>query len=470
MGRSSSQSSGSGLLGCISPRTATLAIAILGIILHLNTYSWLGALSSTLPDVPQRASAPPPPPASAAFVPSPDRFANSAAKDVLSQLESYAHAPPAGEDATNKNVYLPEWIAEAKAYLKAQGLSYVPNQGPAAAPDAAANPPASSGKSAEAIAPPPGRPFEAADAAVNYQIMDEGAEDAERMQWDALRLVIALALSPLCAAFLPRLSALHTLALRTRPRVHLPVGARAPLRRVRLRRASGLVLALQDRQGPCCGQCGRSGDPGQRRRRQQWRGCRRRCGAGWDRRLVRMGDAAGRRLCLGELRGELPHNARAAAARLWACFHRGAAAVLLPRTALLRHAPPHQSAPLRIRHLLSIARVRDINAHVAAAARRAAQRAQVEGLEAARLIARVLTPVVLGPAVLAPGFTLTVFLSCLSPCHFCFLISMYTTSASLCNCTPLSLWHQSPGHARRYGRCAQREIFSVLDWLRTSSG
>lgn len=190
MGRSSSQSSGSGLLGCISPRTATLAIAILGIILHLNTYSWLGALSSTLPDVPQRGSAPSPP-ASAAFVPSPDRFANSAPKDVLSQLESYAHAPPAGEDAANKNVYLPEWIAEAKAYLKAQGLSYVPNQSPAAAPDAAANKSATSGKSVEAIAPPSGRPFEAADAAaVNYQIMDEGAEDAERMQWDALRLVI----------------------------------------------------------------------------------------------------------------------------------------------------------------------------------------------------------------------------------------------------------------------------------------
>lgn len=183
--------SGTGILGCISPRTATLAIAVLGIIIHLNTYSWLGALSSTLPDVPERVWSPAPP-ASAAFVPSADRFAHSAAKaDQLIGIDTFAHPPSANADGSaNKNVYLPEWVAEAKAYLKAQGLSYVPTTPGGNAAEASTNKKAESGKASGATIP--GRFSDTApDAApVGYQVLDDGAEQVERMQWDALRLVI----------------------------------------------------------------------------------------------------------------------------------------------------------------------------------------------------------------------------------------------------------------------------------------
>ncbi|KAJ1030087.1 hypothetical protein NDA16_001000 [Ustilago loliicola] len=187
MGRSSASSSGSGLFGCISPRTATLAIAVLGIIIHLNTYSWLGTLSSTLPDVPERGLATPPPPASAAFIPSADRFSNSAAKaDQLIDLDMYAKQA-AADSTTNNRVYLPEWVAEAKAYLRAQGLSFVPTQGSESSSNAKLN---TFGKANEA-ASTPGRYNDATDASgIGYQVIDDGAEDVERMQWDALRLVI----------------------------------------------------------------------------------------------------------------------------------------------------------------------------------------------------------------------------------------------------------------------------------------
>ncbi|SPO21219.1 uncharacterized protein UTRI_00696 [Ustilago trichophora] len=190
MGRASMGPSGSGIFGCISPRTATLAIAILGIIIHLNTFSWLGALSSTLPDVPERGAAPP---ASAAFIPSADRFAHSAAKaDQLINLDIYAHPPSAAanDDASgNKNVYLPEWVAEAKAYLKAQGLTLVPTQGNSA--EASSNKISTNNKASEATIP--GRFTDAASDAspISYQVLEDGAEQVERMQWDALRVVIS---------------------------------------------------------------------------------------------------------------------------------------------------------------------------------------------------------------------------------------------------------------------------------------
>ncbi|SJX60667.1 uncharacterized protein SRS1_11895 [Sporisorium reilianum f. sp. reilianum] len=175
MSRSTTGLSG---LGWISPRTATLAIAVLGIFLHLNVYSWLGALNSTLPDVPDRDAAQAPPPASAAFVPSADRFVHSAAK--ADQLIDLAAAE--AEGSANKNVYLPEWVAEAKAYLKAQGLSFVPTQGSSGA--------ASNSQPNEAITF--GRYTDPPDATLpaSYTTLDDGAEDVERMQWDALRLVI----------------------------------------------------------------------------------------------------------------------------------------------------------------------------------------------------------------------------------------------------------------------------------------
>lgn len=178
MGRSSSSSSGSGLLGCISPRTATLAIAVLGIIIHLNTYSWLGTLSSTLPDVPERGLA------TAAFVPSADRFSNSAVKaDQLIDFDMYAKQV-AGDATTNNRVYLPEWIAEAKAYLKAQGLSFPPTQGSQGSSSAKLNANAKANQAS-------GRFNDATDASgIGYQVIDDGAEDVERIQWDALRLVI----------------------------------------------------------------------------------------------------------------------------------------------------------------------------------------------------------------------------------------------------------------------------------------
>ncbi len=177
--------SGSGSFCWISPRTATLAIAVLGIIIHLNTYSWLGALSASLPDVPERGSGPTPP-ASAAFVPSADRFSHSAAKyDQLIDLAAAAD-PDAG---ANKNVYLPEWVAEAKAYLKAQGLSFVPRPGEPESdtpPKAAA---AGSSRTKDTVAY--NRFPDAAEAlAASFPYIDDGAEDIERMQWDALRLVI----------------------------------------------------------------------------------------------------------------------------------------------------------------------------------------------------------------------------------------------------------------------------------------
>lgn len=185
MGRSTTSSTGSGLFGCISPRTATLAIALLGIIIHLNTYSWLGALSLSLPDVPERAASGPPP-GSAAFVPSPEHFAKSAARpDQLIDLNAFAQAATNDinaanpNPANNKNVYLPEWVAEAKAYLKAQGLNFVPTQ---------ANGEAEANKSTTTNSKSSEMP--AFDATVGYQVMDDGAEDVERMQWDALRLVI----------------------------------------------------------------------------------------------------------------------------------------------------------------------------------------------------------------------------------------------------------------------------------------
>lgn len=182
MGRASTSSSSSGFFGCISPRSATLAIAILGIIIHLNTYSWLGALTSSLPDVPERAQGPPPP-ASAAFVPSPDKFVNSAAKaGQLANLEAYAHAGSA-DGAGEKHVYLPEWVAEAKAYLKAQGLSEIPTQGNPAVTEAIKSTPNS--RPVDAV-----HHNDAADPAIDFQVLDDGAEDVERMQWEALRLVI----------------------------------------------------------------------------------------------------------------------------------------------------------------------------------------------------------------------------------------------------------------------------------------
>ncbi|TKY90842.1 hypothetical protein EX895_000840 [Sporisorium graminicola] len=186
MSRSSTtSSSGSGVLSWISPRTATLTIAVLGILLHLNVYSWLGAINSTLPDVPNRDLAPAPP-ASAAFVPSPDRFVHSAAK--ADQLIDFAAPSTEAEGAENKNVILPEWVAEAKAYLKAQGLSYIPTPGDTPTPSNN-NAAAENGKPADVITY--GRYADASDTLhTGYQNLDDGAEDVERMQWDALRLVI----------------------------------------------------------------------------------------------------------------------------------------------------------------------------------------------------------------------------------------------------------------------------------------
>lgn len=187
MGRSSASSSSSGLLGWISPRTATLAIAVLGIIIHLNNYSWLGTLSSTLPDVPERGlTASPLPPASVAFVPSADRFSNSTAKaDQLIDLDVYAKQAAADGTANNR-VYLPEWVAEAKAYLRAQGLSFVPTPGNEGSGNPKTN---ANGRASEASAP--SRYNDASDpSGISYQVIDDGAEDVERMQWDALRLVI----------------------------------------------------------------------------------------------------------------------------------------------------------------------------------------------------------------------------------------------------------------------------------------
>ncbi|GAC99360.1 expressed protein [Pseudozyma hubeiensis SY62] len=179
--------SGSGILSWTSPRTATLTIAILGIFIHLNTYSWLGSLSSTLPDVPDRNFASRPP-GSAPFAPLADIFANSAATgDRL--LDTTAAAAEA-DGTANKHIYLPEWVAEAKAYLKAQGLSYVPTQSNAGA-DASANKnsAAGSGKANNAVAY--GRYSDTSGGPpAGYEILDDGAEDAERAQWDALRLVI----------------------------------------------------------------------------------------------------------------------------------------------------------------------------------------------------------------------------------------------------------------------------------------
>ncbi|KAF6767382.1 hypothetical protein PSEUBRA_004456 [Kalmanozyma brasiliensis GHG001] len=174
--------SGSGTFCWVSPRTATLAIAMLGIIIHLNTYSWLGSLSASLPDVPERGSGQAPP-ASAAFVPSADRFSHSAAKfDRLIDLAAAVDS----EGSANKNVYLPEWVAEAKAYLKAQGLSFVPRQGE---PHAESLPnPVGSVKAKDVV---PDRRFEAPDpTSASFHYLDDGAEDIERMQWHALRLVI----------------------------------------------------------------------------------------------------------------------------------------------------------------------------------------------------------------------------------------------------------------------------------------
>lgn len=186
--------SGSGSFCWVSPRTATLAIAILGIIIHLNTYSWLGSLSASLPDVPERGSGPAPP-ASAAFAPSADRFSHSAAK--LDQLIDLAASDT--DSAANKNVYLPEWVAEAKAYLKAQGLSFVPRPGE---PHAESPPkPVGRVKPKDAI---PDHRFDAPEpSSASFQYLDDGAEDIERMQWHALRLVIStlrwyILLSVLC--------------------------------------------------------------------------------------------------------------------------------------------------------------------------------------------------------------------------------------------------------------------------------
>lgn len=146
-------------------------------------------------------------PASAAFVPSADRFAPSAAKaDQLIDLNVDANKPSTASASTSspdtdsngsKNVYLPEWIAEAKAYLQAQGLNYVPTQGNT---DGAAAYVKSTDNSKPIIEA--GR-FDAAAAAAEaavlasdsspaaaYQVLDDGAEDVERMQWDALRRVI----------------------------------------------------------------------------------------------------------------------------------------------------------------------------------------------------------------------------------------------------------------------------------------
>lgn len=191
-------SSSSGIFACVSPRIATLAIAILGIVIHLNTYSWLGSLNSILPDVPERVVASVPT-ASLPFIPFADRFAPSAAKADQSYDLAAAATVAAAATATttsdvqgsaNKHVYLPEWIAEAKAYLKAQGLSYVPTQASTKAESSSNNNAAAeSAKANDAITY--GRYSDVSDALpAGFPIVDDGAEDLERMQWDALRLVI----------------------------------------------------------------------------------------------------------------------------------------------------------------------------------------------------------------------------------------------------------------------------------------
>ena len=140
-----------------------------------------------LPDVPERGLGPAPP-ASAAFVPTPDHFTHSAAK--LDELIDLAATDADG--AASKNVYLPEWIAEAKAYLNAQGLTFGSAPGGIGAPASATD----NKKPAAANAKPNdlvtfGRYSGTADVLPSaFQVLDDGAEDVERMQLDALRLVI----------------------------------------------------------------------------------------------------------------------------------------------------------------------------------------------------------------------------------------------------------------------------------------
>ncbi|KAN0061957.1 hypothetical protein ACQY0O_005952 [Thecaphora frezii] len=87
-------------LGFIPPRTATLLLAALGILVHINFYTYLGGVRQALPVVPDRPYA------------------------LVAPVEPLATPPPHLAIASSaSSVSVPEWFAEAKAYLKAQGVA-----------------------------------------------------------------------------------------------------------------------------------------------------------------------------------------------------------------------------------------------------------------------------------------------------------------------------------------------------------
>lgn len=169
------------VLGCMSPRTATIALAILGILFHINAFSWLGTLSTSLPDGPENQLLRPP-------IPFSGKYANSAARvDELINLGIYDSTRDELAIKSPSNPNLPAWIAEAKAYLKAQGLSFIPTSGHAA--DTSGS---KTGQAAQKWTPP-GRHTPSSTPTtdpLDYQTIDDGGEDVDRMQWDALRTVI----------------------------------------------------------------------------------------------------------------------------------------------------------------------------------------------------------------------------------------------------------------------------------------
>lgn len=160
------------VFGRMSSRTATVLLAILGIVFYVQAFTWLGSVSSSLPDGMEGQKA---------FVPSAfsAKYAHSAARmDQLMEL-----GPPDPIDGANvksgaNNPNLPAWIAEAKAYLKAQGLSFTPT-----AAQAHIEHKISPLGSASDNAP-------STDPLEYHPRPSDGAEDGDRMQWDTLRAVI----------------------------------------------------------------------------------------------------------------------------------------------------------------------------------------------------------------------------------------------------------------------------------------
>ncbi|EPQ26470.1 uncharacterized protein PFL1_06118 [Pseudozyma flocculosa PF-1] len=201
------------LFGFIPPRTATLLLALLGILVHVNLYTWLGTLRQTLPDVPER-------PYSLASRLQDSPYGSAARLDQLAgfnaQLDVGIHSAQAAPSAlrtippvdlaTSAKSSVPAWMAEAKAYLKAQGLSFAPESG------IGGSDPASQGR-ADPFLPPSSDPAPSllsapaqgsrdsmlslgpllshGGEAYNHVSFDDGAEDAERLNWHAMRLVLS---------------------------------------------------------------------------------------------------------------------------------------------------------------------------------------------------------------------------------------------------------------------------------------